>query len=71
MQGEPAGRADRRGARSTRRWYGCPGPVEDGDPTLVTHVLGDVARANGTSQLARDTGLGRERLYQDRDTAGW
>ena len=36
--------------------------LEDGDPTLVTHVLGDIARAKGMSQLARDTGLGRESL---------
>ena len=28
--------------------------VEDGDPALITAVLGDVARARNLSQLARD-----------------
>jgi probable addiction module antidote protein len=38
--------------------------LEDGDPTLITHVLGDIARARGMAQMARDTGLGRESLYK-------
>ncbi|MGH8655464.1 MAG: addiction module antidote protein [Gammaproteobacteria bacterium] len=38
--------------------------LEDGDPALVAHVLGVIARAKGMSQLARDTGLGRESLYK-------
>jgi probable addiction module antidote protein len=38
--------------------------LEDGDPTLITTVLGDIARAKGMAQLARDTGLGRESLYK-------
>jgi probable addiction module antidote protein len=38
--------------------------LEDGDPTLITAVLGDLARAKGMAQLARDTGLGRESLYK-------
>jgi probable addiction module antidote protein len=38
--------------------------LEDGDPTLITAVLGDIARAKGMAQLARDTGLGRESLYK-------
>ena len=38
--------------------------LEDGDPLLVTAALGDIARAKGMSQLARDTGLGRESLYK-------
>ncbi|MGQ0595490.1 MAG: addiction module antidote protein [Gammaproteobacteria bacterium] len=44
--------------------------LEDGDPTLVTHVLGDIARAKGMSQLARDTGLGRESLYKALSVGG-
>ena len=36
----------------------------DGDPALVVGALGDIARARGMSQLARDTGLGRESLYK-------
>ncbi|GHC85461.1 transcriptional regulator [Pseudorhodoferax aquiterrae] len=38
--------------------------LEDGDPALVTAALGDVARARGMSQLARDAGLTREGLYK-------
>lgn len=37
---------------------------EDGDPALVAAALGDVARAKGMSQVARDAGLGRESLYK-------
>jgi probable addiction module antidote protein len=37
---------------------------EDGDPSLVAAALGDVARAKGMSQVARDAGLGRESLYK-------
>jgi probable addiction module antidote protein len=38
--------------------------LEDGDPALVAHVLGVIARAKGMSELARETGLGRESLYK-------
>ncbi|HRJ40901.1 MAG: putative addiction module antidote protein [Caldilineaceae bacterium] len=38
--------------------------LEDGDPTLIAAVLGDIARARGMSQIARDAGLGRESLYK-------
>jgi probable addiction module antidote protein len=38
--------------------------LEDGDPALVAAALGDIARAKGMAQLARDTGLGRESLYK-------
>lgn len=38
--------------------------LEDGDPALITHVLGVIARAKGMSQLARETGLARESLYK-------
>jgi probable addiction module antidote protein len=38
--------------------------LEEGDPHLVTAALGDVARARGMTQLARDTGLSRESLYR-------
>jgi probable addiction module antidote protein len=34
------------------------------DPAFVAHALGIIARAHGMSQLARDTGLGRESLYK-------
>ena len=38
--------------------------LEDGDPALVAAALGDIARAKGMTQIARDTGLGRESLYK-------
>lgn len=37
---------------------------ELGDPALVAAALGDIARAKGMTQLARETGLGRESLYK-------
>jgi probable addiction module antidote protein len=38
--------------------------LEENDPALVTHALGVIARAKGMSQIARETGLGRESLYK-------
>ena len=38
--------------------------LEDGDPTLIAAALGDVARARGASQFARETGLSRETIYK-------
>lgn len=34
------------------------------DAAFIAKALGNVARARGMSQLARDTGLGRESLYK-------
>ena len=38
--------------------------LEDGDPRVIAHALGTVARARGMSDIARKTGLGRESLYK-------
>lgn len=38
--------------------------LEDGDPALVTHALGVIARAKGMAQIGRAAGLGRESLYK-------
>ena len=38
--------------------------LEEGDPALVIHALGNIARARGMSQIARRTGLRRESLYK-------
>ena len=38
--------------------------LEDGDHRVLTAVLGDIARAKGMTQVARDAGLGRESLYK-------
>ncbi len=37
---------------------------EDGDSTLITHALGVVARAEGMTEVARQTGLTRASLYK-------
>lgn len=36
----------------------------DGDAAFVAKALGDIARAKGMSQVARDAGLSRESLYK-------
>ena len=35
-----------------------------GDAAFIAKALGDIARAKGMSQVARDTGLSRESLYK-------
>ncbi len=36
----------------------------DGDAAFVARALGDIARAKGMTQVARDAGLSRESLYK-------
>jgi probable addiction module antidote protein len=38
--------------------------LEDGDSALVAAALGDIARARGMTQIAREAGVGRESLYK-------
>jgi probable addiction module antidote protein len=38
--------------------------LQDGDAAEFTRAVGYIARARGMSQLAQDTGLGRESLYK-------
>ncbi len=38
--------------------------LEDGDPALLAATLGDLARARGMTQIAKDAGIGREALYK-------
>ena len=38
--------------------------AETGDPTFFITALGDVAKAHGMAQIAKDAGLGRESLYK-------
>ena len=38
--------------------------LEDGDSQLIASVLGDIARSKGMTEIARETGLGRESLYK-------
>lgn len=36
----------------------------NGDASFIAKALGDIARAKGMSQVARDAGLSRESLYK-------
>jgi probable addiction module antidote protein len=36
----------------------------DGDVSVIAAALGDIARAQGMTLVARDAGLGRESLYK-------
>ena len=36
----------------------------EGDSAFIAKALGDIARARGMSQIAKDTGLSRESLYK-------
>lgn len=36
----------------------------DGDAAFIAKALGDIVRAKGMSQVARDAGLSRESLYR-------
>jgi probable addiction module antidote protein len=36
----------------------------DGDAAFIAKALGDIARAKGMTQVARDAGLSRESLYK-------
>lgn len=44
--------------------------LEEGDPAVIVAVLGDIARSRGMTQIARETGLGRESLYKALSTEG-
>ncbi|TWB12168.1 putative addiction module antidote protein [Rhizobium sp. ERR 1071] len=37
---------------------------EDGDPSLIAHALGDVARSIGMSAVAKEAGVTQEALYK-------
>lgn len=38
--------------------------LEDENPDVFLAAISDIAKARGMSQLAKDTGLGRESLYK-------
>lgn len=46
------------------------GAFDDGDPALIAAALGDVARARGMSQLAKEAGVTREALYKALSPSG-
>lgn len=44
--------------------------VELDDPTVLQAAIGDVAKARGMSQIAKEAGVGRESLYKGLDGKG-
>ena len=38
--------------------------LEDGDPSLIAAAIGDIAKARGISEFAREAGLSREVIYK-------
>lgn len=38
--------------------------LEDEDPNVFLTAIGDIAKARGMTELARESGLGRESLYK-------
>jgi probable addiction module antidote protein len=38
--------------------------IEDGDPAMLALTLGDIARARGMTQIAKDSGITREALHR-------
>ena len=38
--------------------------IADGDAAFIAKALGNIARAKGMTEIARDTGLSRESLYK-------
>jgi probable addiction module antidote protein len=44
--------------------------LDENDPSLIAAALGDIARAEGMSRVARQAKLGRESLYKALSTGG-
>lgn len=44
--------------------------AEEGDPRLLQEALGNVARARGMAQVAREAGVSRESLYKSLSASG-
>lgn len=44
--------------------------AQTGDPKMLQIALGDVAKARGMAQVARDAGVGRESLYKSLSSNG-
>lgn len=44
--------------------------AQAGDPWLLQTALGDVAKARGMAQVAKDAGVGRESLYKSLSPSG-
>lgn len=44
--------------------------AQTGDPKLLQRALGDVAKARGMAQIAKEVGVGRESLYKSLSPSG-
>ncbi len=44
--------------------------METNDPAFIAHALGQVARARGMAEIAKEAGLSRESLYKTLSTGG-
>lgn len=44
--------------------------LADGSPELIQAAIGDIARAKGMTQIAKESGLTRESLYKALSTKG-
>lgn len=44
--------------------------LEDGDASVLVAALGDIARAKGMTQLAKETGVTRDGLYKSLSPTG-
>lgn len=44
--------------------------LESGDPKLIAHALGNIAKARGMTELAKQTGIKRESLYKSLSSTG-
>lgn len=44
--------------------------AETGDPALLQAAIGDIAKARGMGQIAKETGVGRESLYKSLNKEG-
>jgi probable addiction module antidote protein len=43
---------------------------EEGDPKVIAMALGDIAKAKGMTQVAKDAGITREALYKSLSEKG-
>ena len=44
--------------------------AENGDPALLQAAIGDIAKARGMGQIAKEAGVGRESLYKSLNKKG-
>ena len=44
--------------------------LDDGNASVISAALGDIARSKGMAQVAEETGLGRESLYKSLSVDG-